>query len=68
MKVRLMISRATSFGVQHPGDVIDVPRVEADLLVAAHQAEYVDNGGLADVECAKLAPPRARRSRTCTIT
>lgn len=42
MKVKLNTSRATQFGGQNIGDVIDVPADEAERMVKVGQASYVE--------------------------
>lgn len=44
MQIRLITERATSLGIQRPGQVIDVSDVEAAAMVRSGQAEIVGAG------------------------
>lgn len=55
MKVRLLADRVGARFVQRQGQVIDLPRDEAQQLVKANSAEPVRG---ADVETTSVSPPR----------
>lgn len=63
MKVRMLTTMAGPSGAAQPGQIVDLPPVQAQALIAGRFAEAIESTPPAPVETATLEAPEAAVTR-----